>query len=208
MSPFLNETSPMSIECISMIKGLGNDEFGTYLVFDHSIFMPKGKGIPSDAGVIHVANDKISVLYATLVNNEIRHYICSAIPLRIGQYALLKVNQNLRLLHTCIREASIIIDNVIHYLHPDLRAANSSLYAGNSYIDYYCKEIFHVNINHIEDCANNALKEVDTQGRLERNAITLSSRHHSFNIFGLMSRICIRNLKRSNKNLKLMFDVL
>ena len=131
MKLYLSDT--YLFESSAKLVSSGQDEKGSYVIFDKTIFYPQGGGQPCDIGMI---ND-LKVTSVKEVEDEIRHYITGdscAIP--AGSDVSLAIDKGRRILNARYHTTSHFLANIVQRLYPDLIATKGHAFPGEAYVEF------------------------------------------------------------------------
>eukprot|EP01038_Epipyxis_sp_PR26KG_P011699 gene11699-15663_t len=173
--------------CTSILKSVGVDAKGKFIVFDQTIFYPKGGGQPSDTGKILFSNGfEILIGYvATLIVNGVEivhHYFTSAyenssndtIQLELDQYIneniglelTMLVDSDKRLVNAKAHTSGHLIDGIVQQLAPTLvgKIGCHDISLG-CYVKFEGSVDSSVNLNGMKDDLNSRLIELINEQR-------------------------------------------
>ncbi len=137
-------TEPKLMELSATLLGFHVPETGKIdLVFDRSIFYPKGGGQPADLGTIHIRGETHNVLNVTLSPKGQVIHTCSwpegTLP-HEGESALLTVDNERRLLHARSHTAGHLIDLALQLSEFPLSPIKANHAPGESWVKFDAKE--------------------------------------------------------------------
>ena len=126
----------------AIILSSGEDEKGTYLILDQTIFYPQGGGQPADHGVIHIGeNVSIAIIFTRQVDCEIRHYFTGPLELDcIGKEALCKVDKDRRIINARYHTAAHLLGNVAESVFPQVQAVKGHSFPKEGYVEFIGSE--------------------------------------------------------------------
>lgn len=132
---------------VAVIKSVGFDDKGYFILLDHTIFYPQGGGQPSDQGQLCLGNTNILVLSVKMVNGEIRHYTDKDYTYIVGQQVNCRISQEKRLLHSKLHTSGHLISNVLESLYPSYKAIKGHHFPGECYVEFIAKNSEDMNID-------------------------------------------------------------
>ena len=113
-----------------------NDEKGSYVVLDQTIFYPQGGGQPSDHGTIKFGDQQLEISQVRQVDDEIRHYLSSKPQENlVGQVIESAVHGERRFLNASHHTAGHLLANIVEILYPSLKATKGHSFPKESYIE-------------------------------------------------------------------------
>jgi len=127
-------------EDFAIIKLIGKDENGYFLILNQTIFYPQGGGQPSDRGAIEVGDVVIPIHSVKCVENEVRHYTNQSYSHLVGQKGKCSLDQEPRLLHAKLHTSGHLISNIIENLYPCWKATKGHHFPGQCYIEFASKK--------------------------------------------------------------------
>ena len=93
------------------ITDVGQDELGTYIRLDETIFHPQGGGQPSDEGTINGV--QVIKLKDLREINEINHYVENISPFKVGDMVELSIDVEKRLEYAALHTAGHITGGIL-----------------------------------------------------------------------------------------------
>lgn len=124
-------------ESKALIVATGQDEKGTYLLLDQTIFYPQGGGQPSDQGVIKGDDFEIKVSRVNLNENEIRHYLTDPINEKwVGSNVYCIIDQERRVLNARYHTAAHLLSHVVEIIYPKLKAVKGHSFPNEAYVEF------------------------------------------------------------------------
>lgn len=137
MMIFNNTNQPLYSDIASIIRELGTDNHGLYVVVDKTNFYPENNSQSSDMGFIKAAQGITAVHMVKLINQQIRHYITTPIPLCIGQSIILRLNYVQHHLNRRYHTAGHLVRHIIHAYFPDVNLRDGSYFSKDAYLSYF-----------------------------------------------------------------------
>lgn len=125
-------------ETEAKIVNIMETENGTAIILDKTIFYVQGGGQPSDTGFITTTTNSFEVTKVIYnLDGEVYHlgHFTNG-DFKIGDLAVLKVNQSKRQLHSKIHSAGHLIDLAIKNLSLDWLPIKGFHYPEGSYVEY------------------------------------------------------------------------
>ncbi len=130
-------TDTYLFESTASIVNSGEDERGSYVSLDQTIFYPQGGGQPSDQGKISGEGFELSVLTVRRIGEEIRHYLekSEATDLKGLKVACL-VDKDRRMLNARYHTAAHLLGNVAEALYSGFQAIKGHSFPGEAYVEF------------------------------------------------------------------------
>lgn len=133
---YLNDT--YLFEHLASVNDVVENEFGTALVLNQTIFYPQGGGQPSDIGTIVSESGKFEVISVRLNENGIVfHYgEFTEGAIKVGETVNLSIDQENRLQFAKIHSAGHLLDCAVEIVGLDLIPTKGYHFADGSYVEY------------------------------------------------------------------------
>ena len=138
MTELLYLQNPNLFEIEAKILNIIETENGTAIILDKTIFYVQGGGQPSDTGFITTTTNSFEVTKVIYnLDGEVYHlgHFTNG-DFKIGDLAILKVDQSKRQLHSKIHSAGHLIDLAIKNLGLDWLPIKGFHYPEGSYVEY------------------------------------------------------------------------
>lgn len=126
------------------ILDLGQDEQGSYLICDRTLFHPQGGGQPDDKGQIHIGSTQLTVmkLAAPRDPNEvpyvIKHYYTSSSTdlacLKTGAALTQTLDRETRTLYARYHSAGHLLSHAVNQLYPQLDGCRGNHFPGQAFV--------------------------------------------------------------------------
>lgn len=132
------------------------DDKGSYVLLDQTIFYPKGGGQPFDQGILKNNGVAIDVTAVRLVDQEIRHYINSNVSDNLqGQAIQCLLDKNRRLLNARYHTAAHLLGNVVEVLYPSMKAIKGHSFPNEAYVEFQGDGL--VDLDKLQESLNQAI---------------------------------------------------
>lgn len=115
---------------------LGKDEKGDFVIFDRTLFHPKGGGQPDDEGYFEVNEMTLTVTKLDAPKDphanpfQIKHYFDGSQtqinPIQVNTMALQVLDMNKRSLYARLHSAGHLLANAVQTLYPQLKGINGN----------------------------------------------------------------------------------
>lgn len=132
---YLNDTYLFS--CSANVIGVEDDENGTYVLLDETIFYPQGGGQACDQGTLKTIEKEYFINSVKFIDGEVRHY-GEVIELRscIGSSVLMYVDQKRRMKNARSHTAGHLIQNILEDLDSNLKAIKGYHFPEGAYVEF------------------------------------------------------------------------
>jgi len=127
-----------SLHLSAKVQGLSNDDQGSYLLVDRTIFYPQGGGQPADKGFIKFPPDfQVEIYSVKYFNGEVRHYgDFSKLDLCEGLEVDLFVDEGWRVQNSKAHTAGHLLHAVIESMDCDLTAVKGYHFPDSPYVEF------------------------------------------------------------------------
>ncbi len=117
----------------------GQDDRGSYVVLDQTVFYPQGGGQPADMGSISTGTVDMAVSFVGFDNGEVLHYLAEA-PSEpdalVRQSCALRVDKARRLHHARLHTAGHVISSLVDARRGPLRAVKGFHFPDGPYVEF------------------------------------------------------------------------
>ena len=123
----------------SVFLQYGQDDRGSYVVLEQTIFYPQGGGQPSDVGSIQCGKQKIDVVFVGFRDGQIRHYISDNILNAndfLGQRCVLRLDKARRIKHARLHTAGHLIAGLVEAERGSMRAVKGFHFEEGPYVEF------------------------------------------------------------------------
>jgi len=123
----------------SVFLHYGQDDRGSYVVLDQTIFYPQGGGQPSDVGSIHFGQQMIDVIFVGFKDGQVRHYISDSmlsVDDFLGKRCELRLDKDRRLKHAKLHTAGHLIAGLVDSQRGSMRAAKGYHFEEGPYVEF------------------------------------------------------------------------
>ena len=134
---YLNDTYIDSGEGI--LLDVGQDDRGTYIILDQTIFYPQGGGQPCDVGSIQFNELVIDVFFVGFRDGQVLHYISEEPPVLaelIGKTCELRLDKSRRIKNAKLHTAGHLIAGIIDADRGSMRAAKGFHFEEGPYVEF------------------------------------------------------------------------
>ncbi len=121
---------------VTNIVSVSEDEGDTYLVFEDTVFHPKGGGQLSDVGYVEIGNRRFEVSKALSIGSEIRHYVPEKIQCRSEHSVVLTIDLESRRINSRLHSAGHLLDYVLTEMEPEWKCIKGHHYPGEAYLEF------------------------------------------------------------------------
>lgn len=131
---------PELIATLATVVSLGNDENGSFVCLDKTVYYPGGGGQPKDSAVIEYQDKKTNITHANYSQKQLKHYIEDAI-FQVGDEVAIRVDSNDRYLHSAYHSVGHLLASVIcEQLFPEIKISRIGHFPGEAYISFILSE--------------------------------------------------------------------
>lgn len=124
-----------ALETQAMVKDLGHDDHGHYVILDQTVAHPKGGGARSDRGSVGTVT--FNEVVADGRDGDLRHYFDDGEPpFAVGHVVEVKVDPEWRLLQAKYHSAGHLLAAVAEEQFPGIRAVGGHHFAGEARIEF------------------------------------------------------------------------
>jgi alanyl-tRNA synthetase len=123
--------------CEGLILETGEDEKGSFMILNQTVFYPQGGGQPSDQGLIKNDHLEAPVILVRQIKDEIRHYTpLSPNEIPINSRVDCFVNKERRLLNSRYHTAAHLLGNITELVYPQLKAIKGHSFPHEAYVEF------------------------------------------------------------------------
>lgn len=121
MTQLLCYSEPEATRCAARLTDWGDDEKGSWIAVDRTVFYPQGGGQMSDRGALTLGTQSLPCSLALLRDGAVRHYL-PTLPesLERGAPLQLAIDAPFRLMASRSHSAGHLISHVVETLRPGL----------------------------------------------------------------------------------------
>lgn len=123
----------------SLLLHYGQDDRGTYLVLNQTIFYPQGGGQPSDVGSIQCGEERFDVNFVGFRDGQVLHYIYAVLPNLdeyLGKTCVLRLDKARRIKHARLHTAGHLIAGIIDAQRGSMRAMKGFHFEEGPYVEF------------------------------------------------------------------------
>jgi alanyl-tRNA synthetase len=200
------------------ILEIGQDENGSYVIFDKTIFHPQGGGQPNDEGYLEIAGQRYPVKKLVAPRNPyeepyiIKHYYDGEGDFLKGDKVIQTIDRAKRLLCSRLHSAGHLLEDTVNQIYPSLKGIRANHFPNGQAFVVFAGEIpadIQANKEKISNLANELVKRnldirVEYNGQARTVIIGAFAAHacggtHVKNTFEI-GEIVVRSIKKDKDN--------
>ena len=214
------------------ILDFGQNDKGSFMLLNQTIFHPQGGGQPSDVGNIEIDCKTFFINFVGSINGVVHHYYTGndqvEVSELIGKTVKLKVDSEERLNHAKSHTSGHLLSCVVEKLAPELKGLKGYHFPEGSYVEFQGKlstctneeliknsaKLMQAAINNQAEVSVNELLNGDEENSKKLRTITIDGYEaipcggtHLKNISEL-KEVTIRKIQSSKGNTKISYSFL